>query len=246
MQSSQEKLGTVRSYWKDFLACSDVHLDTSKVWALPHAEKVLDQIDDDEIYILEWKNGGTIVSVSSRLVEKVSVILWWGESSQIEQKLRASMNILKKHGPIITQYCLDDLGLFDTSLHVRKLTRTDISAYEAFMSTCDAKDSNMVDMDFANPFHVFFGFFEEGKILSLGNYQRDSNIDKIAHIGILTSAQAKWKGYATFVVQSLMNDITMNEYIPQWRVHLDNVASQKMAVDFKFSEILRSYSLISS
>lgn len=75
MQSSQEKLGTVRSYWKDFLACSDVHLDTSKVWALPHAEKVLDQIDDDEIYILEWKNGGTIVSVSSRLVEKVSVIL---------------------------------------------------------------------------------------------------------------------------------------------------------------------------
>lgn len=101
------------------------------------------------------------------------------------------MNILKKHGPIITQYCLDDLGLFDTSLHVRKLTRTDISAYEAFMSTCDAKDSDMVDMDFANPFHVFFGFFEEGKILSLGNYQRDSNIDKIAHIGILTSAQAK-------------------------------------------------------
>lgn len=212
---------------------------------MPHAQNVSDHIDDDEIHILEWKDGGTIVSVPPRLMEKVSVILN-EKTSDIEQKLRTSIDISKKYGPVVTQYCLDNLSFFDTSPNVRKLTADDESTYETFMKGCNPKDSNMVDMDFLNPFHVFFGFFEDGKILSLGNYQRNTNDDKIAHIGILTSEQAKRKGYATLVIQSLLNDVNINGYVPQWRVRLDNPASQKLAGNFRFTEILRSYSLISS
>ncbi len=113
------------------------------------------------------------------------------------------------------------------------------------MNACDPKDQKMVCMDFQNPFHTFFAYCVDGKILSLGNYIRDDDEDMMAHIGIITLPEAKGKGYATHVTQALLNNTSHNGYVPQWRAHIENVISQKFAQELGFHEVLQTYSLIS-
>jgi hypothetical protein len=102
------------------------------------------------------------------------------------------MDIVKKHGPQLGYYQFDE-PTFSVSSNVQNLAVSDPAPYEAFMSQCDPIDRNMVCMDFLNPFHTFFAYVENGKILSLGNYMRDNDADRLAHMGIVTLPEAKGK-----------------------------------------------------
>jgi len=76
MLNFQEKLDTVRTFWQTFLDCSDEHLDQKKTSIFLHTKDGPDPIDNEnEIYVLEWKDGGIVISVSSKMFERVSEIL---------------------------------------------------------------------------------------------------------------------------------------------------------------------------
>ena len=88
---------------------------------------------------------------------------------------------MQKHGPQLGFYQFDS-PTYPISPSVSQLSVSDISAYEVFMNACDPMDRKMVCMDFANPYHTFFAYIEDGRIVSLGNYEREDNMDMLAHI----------------------------------------------------------------
>jgi hypothetical protein len=76
MLNSQEKIHDVRTFWQTFLDCSDEHFDQPGVSVFLHTKDGPEPIDDEnEIYVFEWKSGGTVVSVSPKIFERVSAIL---------------------------------------------------------------------------------------------------------------------------------------------------------------------------
>ena len=245
MLSQSEKINVVRTFWQNFLDCSDEHFDQKKTSVFLHNKDASDPIDNEnEIYIFELHGGGTVVSVSAKMFERVSVILQT-PCAEVEWQIRSEIEIVQKHGPQLGYYQFNT-PTFPVSPNVRYLTVSDASLYENFMNTCDSKERKMVGMDFANPYHTFFAYIQDGKILSLGNYMHDDDTDMLAHIGIITLPEAKGKWYATQVIQTLLNDTSAKWFVPQWRAHIDNHVSQKMAQDFGFELLLNSYSLITA
>lgn len=241
--SSREALSfradPVSRFWIDLLGCTRDQTLTPWIAVLPVSPK---SEELNSVSVVEWKEGGTIVTANESLIERVRAAcmknIW-----DVESAIRSVCDVNAKHWPVVTCTSFWPKITYPSHTDVRLLTQSDTAHYEQFMRSCDPQDIKSVCMDFANPFHVFYGYFEAGHLVSLANFIREDDMDQLAHIGILTTTQSRGKWYSTATVGSLLNDITENGYTPQWRARADNPTSLRMAESFGFSEILRGYSL---
>lgn len=232
----------IDSYWSNFFWCTPSQLKQPWILVLP---RLRGDTDDSEIYVCEWKDGATVIITPPSLQSHVQELIRIRTTESLETILRNSSSLPSIiFGPIITKYSLSRNALWKASSSVRKLLSSDENSYNDFLRACLPEDVNKVDMDFQNNFHRFFGYFHNEELQSVWNYQTDDEEDKLAHIWIITRPDSTGRGYAWEVVNALLQDIFDCGLLPQWRVHIDNIASNALADRFGFSETMRSYSIV--
>jgi len=111
------------------------------------------------------------------------------------------------------------------------------------MLSCSEHNKNQIDIDFKDPLHKLFWFFQENTLVSIWNYSIDIK-SSIAHIGILTLEQFQWKGCGKELVNWIILDILDNKLIPQYRVKKTNIPSNKIALSLWFTPVLETTTLV--
>ena len=98
-------------------------------------------------------------------------------------------------------------------------------------------------MVFDDPNHTFFVLHQNEEVVSLCNYSTDEET-KIAHIGIITPKQFCGNGYATILVNSVVQNILESDLVPQYRAEWSNNASLGIAKSLGFTPVIESFSFV--
>lgn len=110
--------------------------------------------------------------------------------------------------------------------NLRLLTEEDEAAFETFCGGITEED---LDGAFVALDHwLVLGAFEGGKLVCAASmYPWDDS--PLADLGVLTSPDYRGKGYARKVTRAICRLALENEYEPQYRCQLDNLASVALA-----------------
>lgn len=176
--------------------------------------------------MLTTADGSVRAVVRPEVAERAGIAIEDGLSAQ-ELKPRLKQAGVVLHDPDYLFYLpADERGAPDRAGEVRKLSEADRVAFDRFYYAASEQDRDdaWVELDH----WAVFGCFDGDRLVSAAsmNLWDDS---PIADLGVLTLPDARGKGFARAVVETINRFSRARGYEPQYRCQLDNQASVALA-----------------
>lgn len=250
----QENLtNTIITFWDNYLDFKQIP-EKWKTVVIPHnmgditRDITSSGLPENEFFVFEHLSAGRIISVHDKYVGRVTDLIdreWYnfdGLKNAFQFLVQKNTKIL---WPVASLYLFSTEKLLPLDSRVEQIWNKDKKMYDHFMKSCVDGEIKEVNMDFEDLTHRFFILHQDWNIVSLCNYSIDEKT-KIAHIWIITPKKYQWNGYGKALVNTVVQDILKNNFVPQYRADTTNIASCKIAESLGFTPVLESYSFVAN
>ncbi|MCX6822443.1 MAG: GNAT family N-acetyltransferase [candidate division SR1 bacterium] len=248
MRLDKEKIiYSIKEHWSNLTGCKVTDFDRGVTFILDSQNPKLANTKkiNEEIQVLTYKNGGTIINVPDECYEELKeIIQTFGiDDEKIGQLLQKKYKGKLSSYHSVRLYFFENEKLLPIDNNIRKLEKSEKALFDAFMDKCTEQERYDVYMDFEAKFHNFYAYFQDGDVVALGEYCKIHDEDEIVLPSIITKENYRGKGYGKAVVNAMTHKIIESGLISQYRADPKNIASINLAKSLGYEEVIEGYSL---
>ena len=222
------------TYWARNVGCSVEELRPR----MPHVRaQAGDLMGYEGIFILQF-GAAPLVSVPPELVPELfpSAAEFTLEAVSDRERIRqllAPCAVTRVIGPALLCYADESCFRPPPLEGARALTASDAAAFAMLKARCVPEECEAKEFDLESG-NTFGDLDASGALRAVANFHIWS--DRIAHIGVITDAEARGRGHASRAVGVATQEALRVGLVPQYRVLSDNLASRRVAAKLGFEE----------
>ncbi|MBP8016673.1 GNAT family N-acetyltransferase [Candidatus Gracilibacteria bacterium] len=240
-------IDVIKNHWLNLTGCTIEDFNSGINFILDSENSKLENTKKikEEICVLNFKNGGTIINVADECFSELKEIIqnFGVNDEKIGQLLQKKYKGILVSYYSVRSYIFNCEKLVSIDQNVRKLKKSEKKVFDDFMGKCTENERYNVYMDFETDFHNFYAYFYEDNIVAIGEYSKIHGDDEVVSLSIIVKEGCRGKGYGKAVVNAMTHKIIEASLVPQYRADPKNIASINLAKSLGYEELINGFSL---